>query len=371
MSSIGFRGMPGAGSTRAPSFSGRANELLDFFTQFEDLANSCGLDSAEQCSAILVYLDSDTKELWKSFPEYDAADYKAFKARIVDEYPGAEKGTPQYTYGDLERIVRTHAKSDISTETELVAFSHQFRPVATWLVKNNKLSEHERNELFWQGLPKRIRPAIAHQLQLDDPSYRAPPNFEKVIKAGRNVLANNGVDRNNLMTPRLRSARDLSAPPSNVKATPSRPSNVEATHSCPSKGKATPPRPSNVEAMPSRPSKGKATPSRPSKVKATPSRPSKVKVKASPSRPDGDVVPTHQTSSTTGSASAVPRGCGMCGEAHFISKCIVVEDYIRARRIVRNDRFLIYPDGSRLHPHPSTGLLRTTIDEYYGSKLLL
>jgi len=67
----------------------------------------------------------------------------------------------------------------------------------------------------------------------------------------------------------------------------------------------------------------------------------------------------------------VPRGCGMCGEAHFISKCIVVEDYIRARRIVRNDRFLIYPDGSRLHPHPSTGLLRTTIDEYYGSKLLL
>jgi len=49
----GFRGMPGAGSKEAPSFSGRAGDLLDFFTQFEDLANSCGLTSKEQCHAVL------------------------------------------------------------------------------------------------------------------------------------------------------------------------------------------------------------------------------------------------------------------------------------------------------------------------------
>ncbi|KIM57743.1 hypothetical protein SCLCIDRAFT_129835 [Scleroderma citrinum Foug A] len=134
--------MPGAGSKEALSFSGRAGDLLNFFTQFEDLAHSCGLTSSQQCRAVLRYIDSATKRLWISLPEYNNADYDAFKARVLDEYPGAEKGM-QFTYRDLERIVLAHAESDISTESELMEFSCQFCPVATWLVKNNKLSERE------------------------------------------------------------------------------------------------------------------------------------------------------------------------------------------------------------------------------------
>ena len=132
--------MPGAGSKEAPSFSGRAGDLLNFFTQFEDLAHSCGLTSSQQCCTVLWYINSATKWLWISLPEYNNADYDTFKARVLDEYPGAEKGM-QFTYRDLERIVLAHAESDISTETELMEFSRQFCPVATWLVKNNKLSE--------------------------------------------------------------------------------------------------------------------------------------------------------------------------------------------------------------------------------------
>ncbi|KIM56232.1 hypothetical protein SCLCIDRAFT_29772 [Scleroderma citrinum Foug A] len=118
----GFRGMPGTGAKEALSFSGCAGDLLDFFTQFEDLAHSCGLTSSQQCHA------------------YDDADYDTFKARVIDEYPGAEKGM-QFTYRDLECIILTYGESDISTKTELMEFSQQFRPVVTWLVKNNKLSE--------------------------------------------------------------------------------------------------------------------------------------------------------------------------------------------------------------------------------------
>jgi len=162
-----FRGMPGAGSKEAPSFSGCARDLLKFFTQFEDLANSCGLTSREQCCAVLRYIDSAMKQLWISLPEYDTADYKAFKARVIDKYPGMEKGM-QYTYSDLECIVLTHTDLDISTETELMEFSRQFHPVATWLVKNNKISERERDKLFWQGLPRHIRHTILLQLQLKD-----------------------------------------------------------------------------------------------------------------------------------------------------------------------------------------------------------
>jgi len=134
--------MPGAGSKEAPSFSGCAGDLLNLFTQFEDLANLCGLTSREQCHVVLRYVDSATKQLWISLPEYNTVDYKAFKDRVIHKYPGMEKGM-QYTYCDLEHIDLTHADLDISTETELMEFSCQFRPVATWLVKNNKISKRE------------------------------------------------------------------------------------------------------------------------------------------------------------------------------------------------------------------------------------
>ncbi|KIM57905.1 hypothetical protein SCLCIDRAFT_28434 [Scleroderma citrinum Foug A] len=133
----------------------------------------------------------------------------------------------QFTYRDLERIVLAHAESDISTETELMEFSHQFRPVATWLVRNNKLSKREWDKLFWQGLPRHICHSISLQLQLEDPKkfdHMEHPNFEKVIKAGRIVLANDrfNIDKNDPVTLRLRSVCDFSAPPSDDKSTPSR-----------------------------------------------------------------------------------------------------------------------------------------------------
>ena len=49
----GLRGMPGRTSKDAPSFSGRPKDLLDFFAQFEDLADSCGLTSQEKCRTVL------------------------------------------------------------------------------------------------------------------------------------------------------------------------------------------------------------------------------------------------------------------------------------------------------------------------------
>ena len=196
--------MPGAGSKEAPSFSGHTGDLLDFFTQFEDLAHSCGLTSSQQCHAVLQYINSATKQLWISLPEYEDADYDAFKARVLNEYPRAEKGM-QFTYRDLERIVLAHAESDISTKAELMEFLCQFFPVATWLVRNNKLSEQEQDKLFWQGLPRHIRHSISLQLQLKDPKkfdHTEHPNFEKVIKAGHIVLANDrfDIDKNDLVT---------------------------------------------------------------------------------------------------------------------------------------------------------------------------
>jgi len=383
----GFRGMPGAGSKEAPSFSGHAGDLLDFFAQFEDLANSCGLTDREQCRAVLQYIDSTTKRLWVSLPEYDAADYDAFKVRVIDEYPGAEKGM-QYTYHDLERIVLPHADLDISTKTELMEFSRQFRPVATWLVKNNKISERERDKLFWQGLPRRIRHDISLQLQLEDPKkfdHTEHPNFEKVIKAGRVVLANDrfDVDKNDPVTLRLHSVRET-APLSNVKAAPSRPSYDKDKYHYPSDARQ------EVHTKTVHFDESKVLIDEVDELSRRISRldihdsayagcyahliclsTAAAEIWPLPAGARPRAAPVHQTFSTTSStAMALPSGnCFMCGGQHLVSQCHVIEDYIRAGRIVRRDRFLAYPNGSRIRRHHGTGLLRTTIDERYGNTL--
>jgi len=342
----GFRGMPGAGSKEAPSFSGCAGDLLDFFTQFEDLANSCGLTIREQCRTVLRYIDSAMKRLWISLPEYDAADYKAFKARVINEYPGTEKGM-QYTYRNLERIVLTHADLDISTETELMEFSRQFRPVATWLVKNNKISERERDKLFWQGLPRHIRHAISLQLQLEDPKkfdHTEHPNFEKVIRAGRVVLANDqfDVDKNDPVTLRLHSVRD-SVPLSDIKTAPLRPSYNKDKYCYPGDARQ------EVQTKTVRFDESKALIDEVDKLSWCISRldvhdsayarcyahliclsTATAKIWPLPAGARPRAAPVHQTFSTAGSAAVTPpsSNCFMCGGPHLVSQCHVINDYI-------------------------------------------
>jgi hypothetical protein len=76
-----------------------------------------------------------------------------------------------YTIPDLECIVLNTAKSDVSTETELVQYYCQFRPIAVWLVANAKISVHKRDRYFWQGLPQSARLAIAQRLQHTETNY--------------------------------------------------------------------------------------------------------------------------------------------------------------------------------------------------------
>ena len=208
--------MPGCTSKDAPSFSGCTKDLHDFFTQFEDLTDSCGLTTVEKCCAVLHYVDSDTGELWASFPEFEMADYDDFKTRIIDEYPGADQGA-QYTYHDLENIILCHVDHDISTETEFVEYSQKFHPVATWLIKNRKISKQECDKLFWQGLLQLVQWEITMQLHLDDPKgfdLTAHPDFKKVIHAGHTALGNNrfDADSDDLVTLHIQAACNTSVP---------------------------------------------------------------------------------------------------------------------------------------------------------------
>ncbi|KAG2051663.1 hypothetical protein BDR06DRAFT_851857, partial [Suillus hirtellus] len=133
----------GANSSKAPTFNGETSELLEFFELFEDLASACGLSDTKKCKTIIHYVDIQTKHFWVTLTGYESKDFTVFKASILLQYSGAAKGL-RYSIHDLERIMINNVDNDISTETELLQYYRQFRPVAHWLVTNNKISAQER-----------------------------------------------------------------------------------------------------------------------------------------------------------------------------------------------------------------------------------
>lgn len=157
--------MPAPTSTKAPTFNGETSELFEYFEYFEDLADACSLSVADKCKMIIRYVDKPTKRFWVTLAGYESHDYDVFKKSILGQYPGAEKGI-KYTWRDLELVVAMPSNDDISTETELLQYYRKFRPIAVWLVANKKISTHERDRYFWQGLPTSVRRAIDRRLEL-------------------------------------------------------------------------------------------------------------------------------------------------------------------------------------------------------------
>lgn len=116
------------------------------------------------------------------------------KKSIFAQYPGAKEGV-KYTWQDLELIVASLSNNDISMETELLQYYHKFRPVTVWLVTNKKISDHERNRYFWQGLPMVVYCAVDQQLELKNANYSYNKLMDyEVLKASWFILSDNAFD---------------------------------------------------------------------------------------------------------------------------------------------------------------------------------
>src|SRR5438445_4186494 len=91
----------------------------------------------------------------------------------------------------------SYADSSILSETELMQYYRQFRPIAIWLINNNKMSTREHNQWFWHGLPAHARNAIARHLELQHPttySHTDPSDYEDVVMARRFVFSDDAFD---------------------------------------------------------------------------------------------------------------------------------------------------------------------------------
>ena len=88
----GIVGMPAANAAQAPLFSWKMKDVLEFFKEFEQQAESCGLTPAEKCSVIVWYLgDRKTQNLWKNAVGWKDGKWEEFKVAVLDEYPDADR----------------------------------------------------------------------------------------------------------------------------------------------------------------------------------------------------------------------------------------------------------------------------------------
>jgi hypothetical protein len=97
----GVPAMPAANSARAPLFSGKTKDILDFFDDFEQQVESCGLTAAEKCSVITQYLNRKPQTLLKSADGWKDGKWDKFKTSVLEDYPDANK-INRLTLRDLE-----------------------------------------------------------------------------------------------------------------------------------------------------------------------------------------------------------------------------------------------------------------------------
>ena len=233
------------------------------------------------------------------------------------------------------------------------------------------------------------------QLHLDNPKcfdLTAHPDFEKVICAGRIALGNNrfDADSNDLVTLRIQAARNASVPAvSNIRTTHSHDyDNINRYHQtddawqevhtktvCFDATSADKPSSNEIEDLACRMYDMNINDAAYAGcyMRLVYLNPGAVQFITAPAKYHANIpAPVQQTYTATSSPATQPTltsSCYMCGGPHFLSQCLVVEDYIRAGRIVCRDGHLAFPDGSHLICHHGTGLFHTTIDEHFGSSL--
>ena len=199
--------MPAANAARAPLFSGKTKDILEFFDDFEQQAESCGLTAAEKWNIVTRYLDRKTQTLWKNASGWRDGKWDEFKNSVLEEYPDADKAN-RLTLRDLERIVVKQKKRDIDTITEFFDYHRKFRSVALSLLNSKALSATDRDRYFWEGLHKSTRRVILRRIESTDTAYdrSKPIEMDNVTKAARYIFSDDVFekDRNNPVAMHLR-----------------------------------------------------------------------------------------------------------------------------------------------------------------------
>jgi hypothetical protein len=152
--------MPLPGKSGSPQFTGKKpkEELRGFLDEFEYLADEAGLDDQEKKQSVSRYVSPYAiRELWKAQPEYQGEySWDEYKHAILAKYPEVEE-KEKYTVAKMNAYVEKWRKLKIRNLEQFGEFDRGFDQRIAWLEARGKISEEEKERLYWHAFPKSLK----------------------------------------------------------------------------------------------------------------------------------------------------------------------------------------------------------------------
>ncbi|RDX55393.1 hypothetical protein OH76DRAFT_1338731 [Lentinus brumalis] len=147
---------------RAPRFKGKKVE--EFIAVLEYLAESNTVGKDTLPKAVSRYVSSSVRSVLSAEPAFEGSDWEAAKKRLRYLY-GSMTQTHKASPKRLRRFVKeSFATEVVSSHATLDRYNLKFSEKAGNLVRDNAISQREIDELFYQGLPKKLRRSIMGDL---------------------------------------------------------------------------------------------------------------------------------------------------------------------------------------------------------------
>ena len=161
--------MPAPRSNNAPYFSGEPGDpLAEFLHEYDGLASSLGLTSAQKVDTIFRYVPASVREFWETLDGYPSRDWTAFRAALEGIYPDTTAGN-RYTKTGLQEFVKISARTRIQDEDDLILYHRRFLQISNPLRLSQSLSDEEQNAEFFNGFHPKDRDILYDRLYTLNP----------------------------------------------------------------------------------------------------------------------------------------------------------------------------------------------------------
>lgn len=185
--------MPARGERAAPTFDkAKPREIGRFFDEIEYLFDRAKITAEdEKKRQLLRYVDFETEQIWKSFPEFKSplSTYAALKAAILVHYPDAA-GDHIFSIRDMDLLIGERQRLGITSVTDLTNYHLQFLAVTGWLMDNDQLGDLEQRRAYTRAFSEEFKHQVNNRLQLKKPDQHPniPYKVLDVYDAARYVL---------------------------------------------------------------------------------------------------------------------------------------------------------------------------------------
>jgi hypothetical protein len=190
----------------APRLSSFApQDILHYFRDVKRLFRDYSITSTDQMKQYTCfYVDSDTSDLWRSFPEYNSpASYNDFVRTVGLRY--GYDSQARFNLAQLERIVSRQRQSPLHSLLDLGKFYRSFTIVATNLRKDRLATEPDMEHLFIQAFQPDLCAKIFRRLEIKHLDHYPEDSYavQDVFEAAKFILESRTSSSSPLSNPDL------------------------------------------------------------------------------------------------------------------------------------------------------------------------